>query len=397
MAPKIAILGAGPSGLLLARLLHLYISPTPGTLTLFESDPSASHRTQGGTLDLHTATGQAALQAAGLYNAFLSHARPEAEALRLIRFDGSVVWDENGPDKRVESGGRPEIDREKLRELLLESLPEGMVQWGRKVERVESSGEEGKWDVVFADGTRHDRFDLVVGADGAWSRVRPLLTDVVPFYSGITSVELWCLKAEERDPFITKFVGRGSMFMFDEGRAIQAQRLGSGDVRTYANVRVEKGWLDSCGIDWTSEEARSELTEKYFGDCGDDLKRLIKESRDEIVTRELFMLPVGVTWEPKRGITVMGDAAHLMTPFAGVGVNVALGDALELATALKRAKEKWEGENLTGAIAEAIKDYEASMFERGKANAEKTARNMRGHFSAGGVDHMLGRLRGSRA
>jgi 2-polyprenyl-6-methoxyphenol hydroxylase-like FAD-dependent oxidoreductase len=107
------------------------------------------------------------------------------------------------------------------------------------------------------------------------------------------------------------------------------------------------------------------------------------------------MLPVGVTWESCPGVTLLGDAAHLMTPFAGVGVNVAMADALELARALVHRKESFVAKAFSDDrnIAVAIKQYEKSMFERGKQNAQKTADNMKLHFSADGGEERAGKMR----
>lgn len=111
-------------------------------------------------------------------------------------------------------------------------------------------------------------------------------------------------------------------------------------VRVYAGVRQLETWANDCGIDWSKkDEARKELTEWYFGDCGQDLKRALLEASDTLVMRPLYMLPVGLKWESQSGLTLLGDAAHLMTPFAGVGVNVALADALDLAQALIKRKD----------------------------------------------------------
>jgi 2-polyprenyl-6-methoxyphenol hydroxylase-like FAD-dependent oxidoreductase len=392
---KIAIIGAGPSGLLLARLLQVHSLPC----TVYEAEASRDVRNQGGTLDLHPRSGQLALKAAGLLSEFQKYSRPESEAMKLIKPDGSVLWDDNATSQAGEKEGRdrPEIDRVKLRDILLDSLEEGTVKWGKKAMRVEpETSSPGKHTIIFSDYTSETSIDLLVGADGAWSKVRALLTDEQPFYSGISSVELWSLDVDAKDSWLSSYIGKGSCFMFDEGRALQCQRNGNGSIRAYASLRVPETWADECGIDFANKStARQELVDRYWSDCSEDVKRVILSAKDELIVRKLYMLPVGIKWTSKPGITVMGDAAHLMTPFAGVGVNVALADAMELAQAVVRRKDSVVAKVMSDAhnIGVAVKEYEKEMFERGRVNAEKTRKNLELHFSERGGVEMAGRLK----
>jgi 2-polyprenyl-6-methoxyphenol hydroxylase-like FAD-dependent oxidoreductase len=385
-SPKIAIIGAGPGGLTLATLLQRNRIP----YTVYESESGPDVRNQGGTLDLHRDSGQLALREAGLTEEFRKKSRPEGEALKLVSPTGKVLRDENDsstPSRPEDFADRPEIDRVVLRDILLNSLEPNNIRWGKKLQHVEP-GEDSTYDLYFGSSSVEKGFDLVVGADGAWSKVRPLLTDQKPVYSGISMVELWALDAETRHPWLSEYVGAGSCFMFDEGRALFCQRNGNGSIRSYACVRQPETWTTDCGIDWTAPEAaRNELADRYFGDCADDLKRVILESRDELIPRCLYMLPVGITWAPRAGITLLGDAAHLMTPFAGVGVNVAMHDALELAHAVTAWKSS--GASDRAGLADALGAYEAGLFERGKRNAAKTAKRMAMSFSRGGGEKMI--------
>ena len=312
--PKIAIIGAGPAGLTLGRLLQ----QNNIHFTIYEAEPSRHNRDQGGSLDLHRDGGQAALKEAGLFEEFQRHARPESQALKLVSYDGTVLWDENEmPNVRpVEEDDRPEIDRVKLRDILLDSVDPLLIHWGYKVAHVGSEG-KGKHSILFTNGAKETEIDLIVGADGAWSKVRPLLTDVQPEYSGITGVELWSLNVSQTNPWLDQYVGAGSCFMFDEGRAVMCQRSGNDSIRLYAFLRKPIEWKDQCGIDWTDADAvRETLIREYFADCSEDTKRVIRTARDGCVQRQLFMLPVGHTWETQPGVTLLGDSAHLMTPFA---------------------------------------------------------------------------------
>lgn len=149
-------------------------------------------------------------------------------------------------------------------------------------------------DLHFTDGSIEKDCDLIVGTDGAWSRVRGLLTDTKPYYSGISSMEVRALHADEKHKWMSEYVGCGSCFAFGEGRVIQSQWIGDGYIRTYASLRALESFIEDYDIDWTKPETvRREYAEKYFGDCGKELKRMMLESADALTPRALYMLPVG--------------------------------------------------------------------------------------------------------
>jgi 2-polyprenyl-6-methoxyphenol hydroxylase-like FAD-dependent oxidoreductase len=384
---RIAIIGGGPAGLTLARLLQIN-----NTLcTVFELDTQAVSRDQGGTVDLHPRGGQLALKHAGLTDEFKKYSRPEGEAMKLLKYDGRVVFDENmeGNVRPEEYADRPEIDRMKLRQLLFQSLEPGTVVWTKKLQRVEKSlTNPGQYDLQFEDG-REEGFDLVVGADGAWSKVRSYLTSQQPYYSGVTAIELWATEFDKKHQWLSDFVGAGNCFMFDEGRAIQCQKLGNNSIRVYAGVRQPESWLENCGIDWSQpEKARKELVKQYYADCGEDLKRAVLDANDKLVPRKMWMLPVGYRWKSDGGVTLIGDAAHLMTPYAGVGVNLAMIDSLDLAKAIIGCDG--DSSNIPGAI----KAFEDEMLTRVEQFAKKTYKGLIGHFSANGCEELLERLKG---
>ncbi|WP_370963611.1 FAD-dependent oxidoreductase [Amycolatopsis sp. cg9] len=356
--PEIAIAGGGLGGLTLARVLH-----TRGiAATVYELDATPVSRDQGGTLDLHEESGLRALAEAGLLDGFRAIAREEGEALRILDRDGVVRFEETA---EASGGTRPEVDRGALKRLLAESLPAGVVRWGAKVTAV-SPGKLtlGTGEVVEAG--------LVVGADGAWSKVRPLLSDAVPAYSGLSFVEARLSDVDERHPAVAELVGSGSMFALAAGKGLIAQRTGGGWIRVYA--AVETG----------DPAAAADLAERdrlldVFADFDAGLRALVAEADAGLIPRPIHALPVGHRWARVPGVTLLGDAAHVMSPFAGEGANLAMLDAAELALALADHDD----------VESALSAYEAAMFPRAESAARDSADNLEACFAPGAPAAMV--------
>jgi 2-polyprenyl-6-methoxyphenol hydroxylase-like FAD-dependent oxidoreductase len=170
--PPIAIIGGGPCGLMLARLLQT----ASINYVVFERDgsPTSAVRSQGGTLDIHKESGQEALRRASLHDQFKSLARYDATTMTLMDFQGKFRASFGGDD----DGDRPEIDRQQLRQLLLNSLSTDRIRWGKILDAVyeKENGEARDWTLKFRDGSTESGFRLIVGADGAWSKVRSLVS-----------------------------------------------------------------------------------------------------------------------------------------------------------------------------------------------------------------------------
>ncbi|RTE83309.1 hypothetical protein BHE90_002174 [Fusarium euwallaceae] len=350
---KVAIIGAGPAGCMLARLLHL----GGIDVTIFEGEEHPNFRSQGGTLDLHTATGLAALKEAKLFDEFLKHARYDGQYLAIVdkNLEYLLVKNADGPYNKIQE--RPEIDRSKLRELLSHSLPENVIKWGHRLKNVEGR------TLVF-EHTTLDGFDIIVGADGAWSKVRKEIDpDLVPEYSGIGLQELEVTDVENRAPDLYKLVNRGSVFAGWEGMRMSIQQMGDGSLSVYcSHVIKEADWMkpEKCEYDAGNiKEVAPALLNGRYKDWDPRLKRAIEMADGRCTPRSFFMLPVGKKWSHKPGLTLIGDAAHLMTPYAGEGVNQALDDASLLAKAIIGAANK-DDETLD----KAIQEFEETMFAR---------------------------------
>jgi 2-polyprenyl-6-methoxyphenol hydroxylase-like FAD-dependent oxidoreductase len=341
--PHIAIIGAGPGGLTLARILH-----TKGLMsTVFEADSRALARPQGGTLDLDSASGQFALQQAGLIGEFRRLARYEDQGMRLLDKHAHAHFDHAGDV----TDSRPEIDRTQLRDLLITSLPQDTVEWGHKLQEVRPR-ETGTYDLVFDHGTAGP-FDLVVGADGAWSRVRPLVSSYVPQYSGVTIIELGIDDIDTLHTSSSQLVGHGNMAAYGDAKGLVAQRNAHAHVRVYAAMRVPEDW-PARHFDFSNPHDVREKLLHLYSEWAPALRDLIRASNDRVQRLPIYALPVGHRWTNRKGITLLGDAAHVMSPYGGSGVNNAMRDAAELARLLHES-EDWE---------QGIKIYESEMFER---------------------------------
>ncbi|CAL9670294.1 FAD-dependent oxidoreductase [Streptomyces sp. enrichment culture] len=341
---RISIIGAGPGGLTCARVLQRHGIAA----TVYDRDPDAAARDQGGSLDLHEEDGQLALREAGLLEEFFALARCESQEERRYDPAGRLLG-HRLPDEGETA--RPEIDRGQLRDLLLRSLDPGTVRWGHTLESVGGPA-GGPRTLTFADG-RTAETDLVIGADGAFSRVRAAVSDAVPRYTGVGFLEAWFDAMESAHPELSELVGRGSAHVADGERGLFAQRSSGGHLRVYIMRRVAQDWMAASGLSPRDTEGiRAHLLAEYAG-WSPRLLRLITENDGAYVDRPLYALPVPHTWRPTPGITLLGDAAHLMPPL-GVGVNLAMLDAAELALALAG--------NAT--VDDAVRGYEKTMLPR---------------------------------
>ena len=340
----VAIVGGGPGGLTLARILA-----TRGiTSTVFELDEHPLARPQGGSLDLHAESGQRALREAGL----------EAQFKALARYDDQydAIYDHHGTlhfeHAEGAGGDRPEIDRTQLRAILLESLPKGTIRWGSKVSGIEALS-DGRYRVAGAGGSLGE-FDLVVGADGAWSKVRPLVSREKPAYTGVLFIELTIDEVDARHPALAALIPHGKVAALGDNRGFIAQRSSNSHVRIYVMFRVPEEQVREGIVDVSSPaRARAQLKALLPG-WAPSLLGFIDACSDTIVPRPIVALPVGHRWEHRPGVTLLGDAAHVMSPFSGEGVNMAMLDGLELGLRLAESSD-WSA---------AVSGYEEPMFGR---------------------------------
>ncbi|MEH0974178.1 NAD(P)/FAD-dependent oxidoreductase [Micromonospora sp. CPCC 205546] len=344
---RIAIAGGGLGGLTLARILR---RRGIGAV-VYEREAGRSARSQGGSLDLHPESGQRALADAGLAGRFRSEARPEGEEHRILDPAGrTLVHHTPRPGSFT---GRPEIDRAALRDLLLDSLPGDAVAWQHRLVAV-TPRPDGGFGLTF-DGGHGADCDVLIGADGARSVVRSLLTDA-GLSCVATLVELSISDADRRHPDLADLVGPGNLWCVGVNQILAAQRLGDGSIRVGVSLRADDRHLDT----YRSKRALLDM----FAGWDPSLTALIEAGDSPPTPRRIEAMPTGTRWAHQPGITLIGDAAHLMPP-VGEGANQAMLDAAQLAAEL--ADNPADPDS-------AIQAYEEAMFARIHPIAEMSAR-----------------------
>ncbi|MEV5554879.1 NAD(P)/FAD-dependent oxidoreductase [Nonomuraea wenchangensis] len=323
MNGSITIAGAGLAGLALARVLHVHGIAS----TVYEAEASPSGRTQGGQLDIHDFNGQVALQQCQLMDEFHSIVNMGAEAMRFLNPDGELVGEI--PDDGELSN--PEVLRGELRRILIESLPHGTIQWGHEIASV-TPGDGHRPHVINVANGSSVSTEVLIGADGAWSRVRASLNGAMPEYLGTLWVETFLHDVEKNHPQSAALVGSGAMLAMKPGRGIFGHREANDVIHTYVVLKKPLEWMQS--VDFSDRERALTLVAEQLGQgWAPELLELVTRGETTPVARPIWGLPLEHTWDRVPGIMLIGDAAHL-TPPDGDGANWALYDGAQLAQAI---------------------------------------------------------------
>lgn len=379
---KIAIIGGGPGGLTLARLLQA----GGATVTVYERDLDKHARVQGSPLDLHEESGLAALEKAGLMAEFRKHFLPGADRMKITDEQAKVYYSDHETKAKENFGHqhfRPEIDRGALRKILLDSLLPGTVVWDSHFLSMEAQ-QEG-WLLQFKNKPAAFA-DMVIGADGAHSRIRPHVTNIKPFYSGITMLEGNIYDAKNAAPQIAALLNGGKIMAFGKGKDILMGQKGNGEIGFYASFKAGENWVADSKLDFSDKaQVLGWFIQEYPG-WSTIWQELFEKAQTPFVPRPIYCMPLEQHWEAQPNVTLLGDAAHLMPPFAGEGVNMAMRDALELNDCLLAGQHSNIQEN--------IACYESKMRKRAAVAAQESLDNGERMHSENALGSMLAFFKG---
>ncbi|WP_394803724.1 FAD-dependent oxidoreductase [Niabella hibiscisoli] len=374
---QIAIVGGGPGGLTLAKLLQL----KGCQVKVYERDIDKNSRVQGAPLDLHDDSGLAALTKAGLLEVFKTNFLPGADKEKIMNEQAEVFYSdhETKPDSNFgHEHFRPEIDRGTLRRILLESLEPGTVVWNSHF--ISMNSQDEGWQLAFKDGG-NVYADIVLAADGANSRVRPYVTDIKAFYSGITMLEGNIEDAKNNAPVMYSLLNRGKIMAFGNEKDILMGQKGNGEIGFYISFKAGENWARDSGLNFSDKAQMLEWFKKEYTDWSPVWHELFDNTSLPFTPRPIYCMPLDQAWDSISNLTMLGDAAHVMPPFAGEGVNMAMLDALELSECI--ASDKFSS------LKEAILYYEINMRKRAAVMAKESLDNGERMHSKDALANML--------
>lgn len=360
---QVAIVGGGPGGLTLARLLQLQNV----NVKVYERDLNKNARVQGSPLDMHDNSGLAAIRKANLFEEFRTNFMPGADKTLLLDDQATVFYSDHETNVEEDFGNeyfRPEIDRGVLRKILIESLQPETIVWDSHFISMEPQNEG--WLLHFKNGLSVYA-DLVIGSDGANSKIRPYITDIKPFYSGITMLEGNIYESEKAAPKLHSLLNGGKIMAFGNEKNILMGQKGGGALGFYISFKTDENWPVNSGLDYADKEQILEWFKNAYPEWSTAWYELLENVSVPFIPRPINCIPLDQTWETLPNVTIIGDAAHVMPPFAGEGANMAMLDALELS------------ENLTSdqfaTIQEALANYESNMRQRASEAAQESLEN----------------------
>jgi len=370
----IAIVGGGMGGLLLARLLQLQNV----NVKVYERDLNPEVRVQGSPLDLHEDSGLRAMEKANLLNEFYKNIRPNASKARIVNQDFELKFDEHNIEKASKeelsnnkhdslqaiSKPRPEIDRSELRAVFLNSLLPEIMVWDSQFLYMEK--ENKGWRLFFKNG-KNAYADLVIGADGANSKIRPYLSAQKPIYSGITMIEGTIYNAKRNALNLFEFSKGGKVMALGNEQTIMYGTKGDGSLMFLLSSKIPENWITENDLNFKDNQMIFDWFKNVYADWSSQWHEFFTSEELHFLPRPQYYFPKNQSWKTQENVTIIGDAAHRMPPFAGKGANLAMLDALELSEFLT--------DNSFSDLKTAISCFEKRMLKRAAEALEDTLKN----------------------
>ncbi|MVU77382.1 FAD-dependent monooxygenase [Nocardia sp. ET3-3] len=377
----VIVAGGGIGGLALANGLRR----AGVSVSVHERETQRTDRLQGFRIHInpHGSGALAELLSPELYATFTACAGKGGNGFGFVTDQLRELLQIDPDEGERTANGHYGISRITLRQLLLADL-DGVVRYGSMFERYERLP-DGRVRAHFADGSS-EIGDVLVGADGGTSRVRAqYLPHAERVDTGIVTIAgKYGLTPESRARLDARLLrnplsvippsGCG-MFLapheFDipEGaEEIAGNQAGLPAGLLLDNTQPYVFWAFAAkreryeaDLESLSPVALHDLAVRMTAGWAPELRTLVADSDPETAT----LLPIKTSvpipaWETTN-VTLLGDAVHSMTPFAGIGANTALRDARGLCRALVAAEHRELG------LIEALHAYEADMIDYGFA------------------------------
>ncbi len=342
---NIAIIGAGPAGLTLANLLQ----QQGATVAVYEREQDAVTAARGGIMELHTDAGLRALAQTGIEDKVTLVHRPESTRLKMYdKYKALVLEVPPG----AAGAHYPETDRKAFYLALAATLAPGTIRWGRQFQTL--AVKDNRYELQFVQGDR-EMADIVIGADGARSSIRPFLTPVAATYTGSTLIHGITPNPAVACPELYAMVQRGTLFAVGNGKSIIVQEKGNGSLEFYCSIGATPEGQVAAAIDFSDRKAVVRQLEDDYSGWHPAFYELFA-SAAAFIPRPVYATPATQHWKTQPNLTLVGDAAHVIPSFASAGVNMAMLDACELAGQLTNGRHK--------SIGAAINAYEQEMLAR---------------------------------